>query len=466
MNRVSMLTKLMAAALVVMAGVILLASVVTAAGPDVGLPSAATTDGKFIGVSGQGLETFTRPVHVWIGVPASSTTLTLDVFDGDLGGSWDVHDALSPASTRFALYADPTKSGLTAGKTPITTANSATLADNGWSTLFGGPVDAAARAPSGNYFYLLVAEWVDPGVASNEFNAFKLRAGGQVSLSPGTWGFVGAPVNLGVDPAFGTAGNSYNGQWDWYSYVPPEARRVTFGECDADYRLDPTAPGNPPDDLITGPGTPTPVANRQVRISPDVRYSIFRPDGSLLINNTAPSGNSVCESKSADVAAGGLFRWNWLGLDAHNITYLQSAYEVFPAAMTPLPVTFTATPTSTSTRTATATATKTPVPTATPTATARPASSGGNSPAATATTTPVASATPLVSATPVAKATVAPVGLAAGTGPGGATPVTRLADVRLLPKSGGAGALALLVGLMGGALVGAGALLRRSGRRD
>jgi hypothetical protein len=364
-------------------------------GIEVGLPSLSTTDGRFIGLAGTALETLSQPVKVWIGVPSGQRDVDIDLFDGDLGGLWDNHDPNNTSLfTQYVLYPDPLKTGDPKGETPIVSATSRTMADNAWTTLYRGPVHPAARAPSGNYFYLLVAQWSNPAFSNAEFNAFKVRASGQVSL-PGAqvWAFVGAPINLPpnvsqppVDPPLQSAGNTYAGQWDWFVYVPTSASLVSFTDCDADSRLSPSSPGNPPDDDVADP---------RVRIPPDIRYAIFRPDGQLAINNSAPSGNNVCETKQTGAEAG-LYHWVWSGVDAHNFVYGSVDYETLPIDATPLPVgPLGPTPSATGVR-----ITATPTVTASPTKAAPPSGSGSSSStSAQPTDTPSATLSPTPSRT-------------------------------------------------------------------
>lgn len=391
------------------------------------LPSASTTDGRFVGLAGDGEQTLLAPSKYWIGVPGTETSFKLEIFDGDLGGLWDNHDPLNSVKTEFLLYADPLKSRDPAGKPLIVSTTSQALADNGWSTLYDGPVHASARAPSGNYFYLLVVRWSAPAESAREFNAFKLRGGSQVSLTPGDWAFVGAPINLGADPPLGSPANSYNGQFNWYVFIPPDRTTATFTECDADFRGHSTSPGSPPDDNPDDP---------RVRIPPDVTYAVFRPDGSLLFNNLAPSGNITCETRSLGITSGGLYRWSWSGVDAHNLIFIKSDYESMTVPETPLLVgstptasptatpSVTRTPTPNATATPTGASTSTPIP---PSPTAKPQSTP--TPELQSTPTPVAKPSEPVPATTPVAAVAEDASLSPPPSPTSPAP-------RLLPKAG------------------------------
>lgn len=395
-----------------------------------GIPSISETDGRFLGIAGTGLRTVaaTSTTSVYIAVPAGQAGFTIEVFDGDLGGRWDNVDPSRGTTPRirYALFADPNRDG--SGRQAIVSRTDQDFSDNTWQALFSGAPDPAARAPSGNYFYRLEVGWVDPSQTATEFNGFKVRSDAEVSVGPGSWAFAGAPINVGVDPGFGTAGNRYDGTWQWYVFVPTGAD-VTIRECDADLRTDPMNPGIPPDDDPN---------DARVRIPPDVRYSLTAPDGTLVQLNTTPSGNDVCQTRTFTSRGAGLYTWSWFGVDAHNLIFVELTYRTFGAAVTPLPVTAaTATPTPTSTGTAapsvTATATSTGTPAApdTPTPTGTPATPGtptltATAPPPTATPTPASSsggggggggqaAATEVPATPTAQPTAVPTVAAAPT---------------------------------------------------
>lgn len=352
-----------------------------------GIPSADETDGRFLGIAGSGLRTVaaTTVTSIYIGVPAGQTSVTVEVFDGDLGGQWDNLDPeqSSVPVTNYTLVADPLRDG--AGRTVIMARTNRDFADNAWGQVFSGAVDARAQAPSGNYFYRLDIGWADPDGASAEFNGFKVRANGQTGLAAGSWAFAGAPINVGVDPARGTAANRYDGTWDWYPYVSGSAG-VAVRECDADLRTDPANPGDPPDDQVTDP---------RIQIPPDVRYSLSAPDGTLLLFNTTPSGNHVCQTQTVTNQGTGPYHWRWFGTDSHNLIFVELGYLVFGVPTTPLSVA--TAPTATPTPTFTATNTPAPAsPTATPggpTATPTPGPDGGGSGEAGSLPTPTATPT-------------------------------------------------------------------------
>ncbi|MDO8690818.1 MAG: SdrD B-like domain-containing protein, partial [Dehalococcoidia bacterium] len=269
-------------------------------------------------------------------IPAGQSSFTLEVFDGDLGGHWDVHD---PAKTgvvkvNYTLYADPQKDGQ--GAMIVATKTDSDFADDAWGTMYSGPLQASARAPSGSYFYRLYVAFADQAQAANEVDGFKLRVDGQISVMPwGTFGFSGAPINIDIttgkaDPGLGTPRNQYNGDWHWFAYVPRSGNAVTFTDTDADYRLSPTHPGNPPDDCSPGPLC--------FAIPPDIRYTVSDATGNALITNNSPSGDQETETRTVGSAEAGFLDWHWIGVDGHNLVFISSSNEIYSSNEPPLSV--------------------------------------------------------------------------------------------------------------------------------
>ncbi|MBI4330440.1 MAG: hypothetical protein HY673_04065, partial [Chloroflexi bacterium] len=261
-------------------------------------------------------------------------TFTLEIFDGDLGGFWDGHDLAKTGVVRvnYVLYADPLKNGQ--GTLAVASRTEADFSDDAWGTLYSGPVHDAARAPSGNYFYRLQVSFADPAAAANEINGFKIRADGQLSVIPGAFGFVGAPINVDLltgraDPGLGTARNQYNGEWHWYVYAPAAGSVVTISDTDADARTTLTRPGNPPDDCSAGATC--------FAIAPDIRYEVLL-GGSPVLNVTSPSGDLETASRSLTTSQAGFLDWHWTGVDGHNLVFISSSHELSAGAETPLPV--------------------------------------------------------------------------------------------------------------------------------
>lgn len=302
--------------------------------PQTGFPSLDTSDGKFVALAGSGLSTVAQPVSFWIGLPAEQGSFTLDIFDGDLGGFWDVHDTASTVKVNYVLYADPLKNGQ--GTTVVASKSSADFGDDAWGALYDGSVHSAARSPGGNHFYRLSVSFSDASASSNELNGFKVRVNGQVGIIPGTFGFVGAPINVDVltgkaDPAPGTARNQNNGDWHWYVYAPSAGTAVTLADTDADSRTSLTRPGNPPDDCSPGATC--------FAIAPDIRYRVLDAAGNSLITVTVPSGDLETVSRTLTAGQAGFLDWNWTGVDGHNLVFISSSHEIFASsAQAPLAV--------------------------------------------------------------------------------------------------------------------------------
>jgi LPXTG-motif cell wall-anchored protein len=399
-----------------------------------GVPTLNTTDGKFVGIAGTGLETFVQPLKIWISIPAGTPTVTMDLFDGDLGGNWDnLTNGLQTLTTTYTVYADPFKTGDPTNKPLIAASDSTKFADNNWTNLFTAPIDARAQAPSGNYFYLFIAQWSDVSKSAEAFNAFKIRSNGLVTLTPGEqFDFVGGAISLdgtghSLDPANSYAtDNNKQGIWDWYGYVPssPPPSSVSVTDCDADYVNSPVAPGNPPDNNYLQPW---------LAVGDNIKWYLYYPDGSLALYQPTPSGNTVCETKNVAAHGGGLYHWQWWGVDEHNFVFIQDSLESAGYPFTPLPV-YPPTPTPTSLPTLTAT----PVPTKTPAPPSHAQSPPQPAPA-TLTPTPI----PTVTTTPTATLTHVPT------------------VIPHLPKTGDAGLPTLPVAVVSLVLFGAGLGLRR-----
>ncbi len=143
--------------------------------PFASFPSQSTTDARFLTLGCPSTEAIDQRPRITLGVPARTTTFTLNVFDGDTG-NFDVfskrHWDAGNHPIKFSLYADPLRQGsmdpanllgewFSNSENPTTgstwTASSAWMADNDWWSLEITP-SVEAEAPSGNYFYNLVVE--------------------------------------------------------------------------------------------------------------------------------------------------------------------------------------------------------------------------------------------------------------------------------------------------------------------
>ncbi len=325
------------------------------------IPSEDPDDGKFLGVFGSGMSTLGGlETIIYIGVPAGETSFEVGVFDADITHMWD-YDVIERGQSNFTIYKDPLKDG-----------DTSMLLDN-WTSEDGIDdaymnrtyfTDINARAPSGNFFYRLEVIWEDPTLINA--NLFKVRSTGQLSLAKNQeFGFAGGPQNLTSDPDVQTPGNSYDGAWDFYFYVPKALNEVEFRDGDADKYQDKddwNTPNTDPDGggpaiaeganngapEDTGPIENHPYGNRTI-IQPDVYYYITDPTGNVY-NNSDPSGNTEWESfviqyngtngdyNTSYPLAAGLWQMSVRALDGHNGDYYNTSFEMFTTPDPPLPV--------------------------------------------------------------------------------------------------------------------------------
>lgn len=231
-------------------------------------PTAAVNDGRMLCLAGRPLGTMAgAAVEMRIGTASGSPSFEIGIFDGDTGkdasgqvvdpgGSWDA----GGAELEYTVYADPQGDGTGTfavgrwfgNRTNATsgtnwTASAATMPDDAWWSVTINTT-AAARAPSGHYFYRLVVRLLDPEapVLSN----FKLRTSGAVSLIPGTIGLMGAlnqyadgyriyPTWTGdyppADPFFFTnAPTTYDGTWQFFLDLGTSTTDLRFWDGDLD----------------------------------------------------------------------------------------------------------------------------------------------------------------------------------------------------------------------------------------
>ena len=331
-----------------------------------GLPSLDPDDAKFFGVAGSGLSTLEGvKIVLHVGLPGGTTTFTVGLFDGDVGGSWD--DGTTPFS--YKLYKDPLKNGTTAKL--VDTISSSSAADDNWYDKTY-TADGEAKAPSGNYFYRLESTWTS-GTPSGSYNNFKVRTSGQISIAAGQdFGFGAGPQDAGPggDPWVGSGdpnpgepndpgANSYDGQFTYYFYVPTKLTSILFRDGDND-RADDTDDPNTPNTDPDGPGPAVPEGVNPgapadgpsgpcCNVDPSIYYDILDPQSHLFTNNN-PSGNTEWENfiignsaSNPDVTvtyelAAGLWRYAAHGMDAHNLNVLRSTYEIYSTTDVPLTV--------------------------------------------------------------------------------------------------------------------------------
>ena len=333
-----------------------------------GLPSLDPDDAKFFGVAGTDLDTLSDvKIVTFIGVPSGTSSFSVGIFDGNVGGAWD----LGTTSFTYKLYRDRLKNGTTSSL--LDTITSSQASDDDWFEK-SYSTDNDAKAPSGNFFYRLESGWTT-GVPSQSYNNFKVRTSGQISVRAGQdFGFGGGPQNPGNggDPWVGSGdpnpgdtndanANSYDGQFTYYFYVPVAQTSVTFWDGDNDRRDDTDDPNTPNTDPDGGgpaqaeganPGSPAddPASNDPCcTVNPSIAYAILDPEGNTYTNGN-PSGNKEWEKfvigdsgSNPDVTVNyelqpGLWRYQVQGMDAHNLNVLRSTYEIYSNDGLPLTV--------------------------------------------------------------------------------------------------------------------------------
>jgi hypothetical protein len=322
--------------------------------PQFGLPTPFADDGKFLTVSGTGFETVDKPFQTFkLTVPAGETEFDLDVFDGDLAGTFDPQGGVVPADTKtcFVLWSDPcgdrSDRCTDAALVYISSLDdSNSLPDQDWGALGPIPTDVADAAPSGNFIYRLdvlltpmttdcaslTVETLDSSVdkSAQVFNAFKLRSSAALSLRSGVLSVMGSDSAgpFGTPQAIDSwalTDTQFDGSFDMFFDVGKAAEAdvmdpasLLIREADAD-RLD----GNPPG-RATG-------ANDRVRFylrDPNGVAQLIRPDG----QGNIPSGNydvtrgDFGQTESSVLApAGGIWQWHWSEVDSVNNIHLFAA---------------------------------------------------------------------------------------------------------------------------------------------
>lgn len=360
------------------------------------IPDDDPDSGKFLGVAGSG-SLNNIPIILNIGVPAGETSFDLDIFDGDIGGRWD-HHRDDKDFMDFILYEDPLKDGT--GSFPVDSWTHIGMLDNDWS-LRTYSTSSGAEAPSGNYFYRLEVQWRNPGpiYGSQSNNYFKVRTTGQISIQEGNqFAIMGGPMNLvspgppyygdypdvppwesnGWDPPVWAGdpdpnvnnvdANSYDGDWNFYFYVPSTLSSITFRDGDADIvvddddpntpNIDPDGPGGSaqPEGMNNGTPRDGPSPNDGCNVPPNIKYMITDPDGNSY-KNLNPSGNIeweyfIISNDSADnpdhlvsyALSPGLWNMHFVGMDAHNMNFIEASFEIFtspddpPLPVSPAPI--------------------------------------------------------------------------------------------------------------------------------
>jgi len=317
-------------------------------------PTASTTDGRMIGLSGRPAVTLAgETIDLRLAVPSGATSFEIGLFDGDTGkdnagnlnaaaGNWDS----GPAQLIYTLYADPT-SDLTGGTivaqwtgndaNPVSganyTASSATMPNNDWWSALVRTTANALSPDGSNYIYRLEVRLSN--MNSPTSSNFKLRTTASLGLAPQS--FSSIPVaytdsdyrivyptydgsNMQAFP-FQSSPTTYDGTFTYFLRVPAGLTELEIWDGDFDHgsHASLVAPDGVPnsgdtDDANTpnavpafaagtdaqaegaqGQGSPPDDHFRDwLRRSPAVRYEVVAPNGQVFANEN-PSGNREWE---------------------------------------------------------------------------------------------------------------------------------------------------------------------------
>lgn len=237
--------------------------------PLVGLPTPFGADGKYLLMKNPSLDGLGHAqLSMKVAVPANTASFSVEVFDGDLGATFDPRpgDGTPPnLKVCYVLWSDPCGSGNldcdSGARVPPTVkawTDSTVASDSVWTALGGGPIvpDADALASSGFYIYDLEAIFLDPATACDSFatlgdfraaarsdtntqNVLKVRSEGAISFRSGSISFLGmdlvGPFDVesqqadqdlypnrdcpGGDLIFCDADTDYDGKFDFYFEV-------------------------------------------------------------------------------------------------------------------------------------------------------------------------------------------------------------------------------------------------------
>jgi hypothetical protein len=297
------------------------------------LPTCGTTDGKFLSIAGDDLQTLAGDgVLLRIRVPAGTASFEVGFFDGDSGGTWDLPGA-GGVPLDFTLYEDPDGDGVgpVAGYW-----SGSSLPDNAWSSAIVS-TSSGAQLPSGAFDYALEIRSTNFTAPSNWSN-FKVRTSGSlatnVTVSPVAIAFT-APLFSGREGfiLYPNAGSgdfvttTYDGSWAFYleAFSTPTEMELWDGDFDRGTRNvpstydtdDPNTPGAPfiPSWAVGTAARPEGVAFVLVcgsessatgcpaddrgpttidRRSPSIEFRLIDPDGAAYYNGN-PSGNREWE---------------------------------------------------------------------------------------------------------------------------------------------------------------------------
>jgi len=227
------------------------------------LPTCGS-DARMLSIPSNGIATLAENhLQVHVAAPSETTSLELGIFDGDLGGLWDMRPG--DREVTYRLFASPAMS-LEGGEL-IDTWSSAEMPDNEWFTIhidettYPGALERA-RAASGEIFFRFQTTIpFDVKVV----NSLKLRVdaapnGSAVAvMKSNPFGFMVPMRTLADFRAIYKSGEvePYNGRFPFHFVVPTARRSVEvwdgdmdYGHCDCMVNQNDTDDPNTPNDLI------------------------------------------------------------------------------------------------------------------------------------------------------------------------------------------------------------------------
>jgi len=319
---------------------------------------------RFIGLT-KGLSSLgEQGTNLQLEVSGSESNLELSIFDGDVGGVWDMRPASgSFDQSWFTLYADPLGTGNTTAANQITQWDGSSMPNDAW---FNTNIlnDSKALTASGEYSYNLSVTWKTNNNAHLQ-NAFKVDSNAEVlSFSGSRYGFVGHKFVLGAEDWYDT-NTMYDGMWKFYLEIPEGLTELNLWNGDFDLisdTNDTNSPAFPPFDypaitLAEGANRGVPADDTTsgfYRVEPNVYQSLTGPYPyyDWTVYDYDPSGNkewelwkiSTIDDGTQDVLVdsipAGVYTWAMYGVDGHNTLYLRSDYPYGTTPPIPEPGTF------------------------------------------------------------------------------------------------------------------------------
>lgn len=329
-------------------------------------PTQNTADGRFLSVTGTGINTLAQPLSIKLASPSAASTIEIGFFDGETGNRWDQ----GTTSLEYKLYADSAGDG--SGTILITSWLGSSMTDNGWYNVTVNN-NVAAKAATGDYFYVLKVESTNP--ASFFWSNFKIRTDGTIAVPRNNPFAYTAALNSTGDaqiiyPSWPTlTPTTYDGSWDFYFFVPNSVPFLEVADGDFDFGKYDCTDNDGDDQNTPNSGIPTwavgtpavaegiagngigcrDAANNPIpgtttsnppddsrtpslRREPNAQYELISPSGVHWVNSN-PSGNLEWElfridtapfnadsmDYHADSLPGGIYRVAITGVDMSNL---------------------------------------------------------------------------------------------------------------------------------------------------